>query len=227
MFLLREEFVRFCEILENGGKTIVDKKWLSLPQRDASQQLALATARLLLPQGALLRNIRRAGAGIIPRVAKEVDPAAREKGISREVAETIIRGVRRNNERACYERRELAARTHRARSGDRTTRRPCVRTTALRSTAALCGAPARALLVRCLYFARYVVLARRLRGRVRARAVHGAAPHEAIPHNGARARACPPLRLRLGVHAADLLAFFLLCFASPLESPASLPARGA
>ena len=107
--------MRFCEMRENGGKTIVDKKWLSLPQRDASQQLALATARLLLPQGALLRNIRRAGAGIIPRVAKEVDPAAREKGISREAAETIIRGVRRNNERARYERRELAARTHRVR----------------------------------------------------------------------------------------------------------------
>ena len=106
--------MRFCEMRENGGKTIVDKKWLSLPQRDASQQLALATARLLLPQGALLRNIRRAG--IIPRVAKEVDPAAREKGISREAAETIIRGVRRNNERARYERRELAARTHRVRA---------------------------------------------------------------------------------------------------------------
>ena len=80
--------MRFCEMRENGGKTIVDKKWSPLPQRDASQQLALATARLLLPQGALLRNIRRAGAGIIPRVAKEVDPAAREKGISREAAET-------------------------------------------------------------------------------------------------------------------------------------------
>ena len=63
-------------------------------------------------RAALLRNIRRAGAGIIPRVAKEVDPAAREKGISREAAETNIRGVRRNNERARYERRELAARTY-------------------------------------------------------------------------------------------------------------------
>ncbi len=90
-----------------------------------------------------------------------------------------------------------------------------MRTTALRSTIALCGAPARALLVRCLYFARYALLARRLRGRVRARAVHGAAPHAAIPHNGARARACPPLRLRLGVHAADHLAFFFIVLCQP------------
>ena len=45
---------------------------------------------------------------------KSIQPRE-EKGISREAAETIIRGVRRNNERARYERRELAAQTHRVR----------------------------------------------------------------------------------------------------------------
>ena len=71
-----------------------------------------------------------------------------------------------------------------------------------------------------MYFARYALLARRLRGHVRARAVHGAAPHAAIPHNGAPARACPPLRLRLAYTQLTTSPFFIV-----LCQPSGIPCK--